>query len=210
MFTGIVEEVGQIKSIGSDSISVLCREILSDIKVGDSVAVDGVCLTVTTFDNNGFVADVSSETKNVTKLSGLNTNDLVNLERAMLLTSRFGGHIVSGHVDCVAQIAKFDKVGEFYNLEIVLPSNEFKNYIVKKGSITIDGISLTIADCSDMTLRVAVIPHTYENTALKTYTKGTKVNIEFDILAKYVEKNLLMNYNSNNITEDFLKDNGFM
>lgn len=210
MFTGIVEEVGQIKSIGSDSISVLCREILSDIKIGDSIAVDGVCLTVTTFDDKGFIADVSSETKKVIKFSELKTNDLVNLERAMLATSRFGGHIVSGHVDCVAEIAKLDKVGEFYNLEIILPSNEFKNYIVKKGSITIDGISLTIADCSDKSVRIAVIPHTYENTVLKTYCKGTKVNIEFDILAKYVEKNLLMNYNNNNITESFLKDNGFM
>lgn len=209
MFTGIVEELGQVSDIRDNSISVSCKKILSDIKIGDSIAVDGVCLTVTSFNASGFVADVSYETKRVTKLANLKNYDPVNLERALLLSSRLGGHIVSGHVDCVAEVYNLASKGDFYELKIKVPDG-FSQYYVKKGSITIDGISLTIADISNNIINVAVIPHTYEATNLSSLKKGDAVNIEFDILAKYVEKNLLMNDNKNNITMDFLEENGFV
>lgn len=209
MFTGIVEEIGAIKSIREDSIFISCNKILEDIHIGDSISVDGVCLTVTKFDKTGFAADISYETRKITKLFDLKNNDKVNLERAMSLSSRFGGHIVSGHIDCVGRVLSILKTNKFYELTIEIPSEEYSAYFVKKGSISIDGISLTIADCSKTRITLAVIPHTYENTNMNTYNVNDKLNIEFDILAKYVEKNLLMTDNKNNITEDFLKANGF-
>lgn len=210
MFTGIVEEIGLIKYISEDSIFVLCNKILEDINIGDSIAVDGVCLTVTEYDSTGFLADVSYETRKVTKLFKLQPNDKVNLERAMTLSSRFGGHIMSGHVDCVGVVEDIKHNNSFYDLYVKLPSGNFTKYFVKKGSIAVDGISLTIADCTKNTFSVAVIPHTFENTNMTTYKTGDSLNVEFDILAKYVEKNLLVNDNKSNITEDFLKANGFV
>ena len=209
IFTGIVEEVGHINSIGLDTITVSCKEVLSDINIGDSIAVDGVCLTVTGFDKSSFTADVSYETKKVTKIGNLKQSDAVNLERALTLNSRLGGHIVSGHIDCTAQIQDIIKNGEFYELIIKIPDG-FSQYYVKKGSITIDGISLTIADVSANIIKLAIIPHTFESTNLYSLKNGDFVNIEFDILSKYVEKNLLMNDNKNNITRDFLAENGFI
>ncbi len=209
MFTGIVEEIGYINSVNNDSISVSCKKILEDINIGDSIAVDGVCLTVTSFDNNSFNADVSYETMRVTKLGDLQVNDSVNLERAMLVTSRFGGHIVSGHIDGVGKIIDIKKNGDFYELNISIPDGNAQ-YIIKKGSITVDGISLTIYDLTNNSVKIAVIPHTFENTNLKTLKANSFVNIEFDILGKYVEKKLLMNDNKSNITENFLKENGFI
>ena len=135
MFTGIVEEIGLIKSIRDDSIFVSCNKILEDIHIGDSISVDGVCLTVTQFDANGFWADVSYETRKVTKLFNLKSEDKVNLERAMTLASRFGGHIISGHVDCVGKINSINKNNGFYELTINLQTKEFSKYFVKKGSI---------------------------------------------------------------------------
>ena len=209
MFTGIVEEIGHINSVNNDSISVSCKKILEDINIGDSIAVDGVCLTVTSYNATSFNADVSYETMRVTKLGDLQINDSVNLERAMLATSRFGGHIVSGHVDCVGKIIDINKNGNFYELNVSIPDGN-SQYFIKKGSITIDGISLTIYDLTENSIKVAVIPHTFENTNLKTLKANSFVNIEFDILGKYVEKKLLMNDNKSNITENFLKENGFI
>ena len=209
MFTGIVEEVGYISAIGQDSITISCKDVLSDIKIGDSIAVDGVCLTVTSFNASSFVADVSYETKKVTKLGSLKQSSPVNLERALLVSSRLGGHIVSGHVDCTAKVLELKKKDSFYELSIKLPEG-YAQYYIKKGSVTIDGISLTIADVLNTVIKVAVIPHTYNSTNLSSLTAGDSVNIEFDILAKYVEKNLLMNDNKNNITMDFLAENGFV
>lgn len=209
MFTGIVEEIGHINAISNDSISVSCKKILEDIKIGDSIAVDGVCLTVTSFDNSSFNADMSYETMRVTKLGDLQFDDVVNLERAMLVNSRFGGHIVSGHIDCVGKILGINKTGNFYELGISIPEGNAQ-YFIKKGSITIDGISLTIYDLTNNSVKIAVIPHTFENTNLKSLKTNSFVNIEFDILGKYVEKNLLMNDNKSNITENFLKENGFI
>ena len=141
-------------------------------------------------------------------LGELQKGDCVNLERALLLSNRLGGHIVSGHIDTVGSISNLSKNNDFYDLMINFDS-KYKKYIVKKGSISINGISLTIAECGDNFVTIAVIPHTFENTALKMLNKGKNVNVEFDILAKYVEKNLLSADNSN-ITMNFLERNGFV
>lgn len=210
MFTGIIEEVGQLNSISNDSITIKCSKILEDINVGDSIAVNGICLTVTNYSSREFSADVSMETHKVTNFSDLQSGDLINLERAMPNNGRFGGHIVSGHIDCVAKVKSMNKLDKFYDLEIELPDSSYSKYFVKKGSITINGISLTIYDLTDKTVKIAIIPHTVEETNLKTLSKQDNVNIEFDILAKYVEKNLLLDDNKNNITQDFLIENGFV
>ena len=208
MFTGIIEETGSVKAVSSNEITIECCKILEDCKLGDSISVNGVCLTVSNLSNTGFTADVSPETIRVTDLSGLKSGDAVNLERAMTLSARFGGHIVSGHIDTVGKIQKVSKLNDFYEISIGF-DREFSKYIVKKGSIAVDGISLTIADCTDSIVTIAVIPHTYENTVLKARKSGDNVNIEFDILAKYVEKKLSSSDN-NNITVDFLAEKGFI
>ena len=208
MFTGIVEEIGIVKAISSNKITIECSKILDDIKLGDSIAVNGVCLTVTEFDANYFNADISPETFKVTALKELSNGSTINLERALKLSDRLGGHIVSGHIDTIGKIHQISKNKDFYDLKIEF-NNEYQKYVVKKGSITINGISLTIADIKNNIVTIAVIPHTYENTMLKDLKNNDNVNIEFDILAKYVEKNLLSKDN-NNITMDLLERNGFV
>lgn len=208
MFTGIVEETGKIKAITDSSICISASKVLEDTKIGDSIAVNGVCLTVTDIRQNEFNADISQETLKVTALSELKNGSNVNLERALTLSSRLGGHIVSGHIDTVGKIYSISQEKEFYNISIEFP-NEFKKYVVKKGSITINGISLTIAQENENIVTIAIIPHTYNNTVLKDLKTGSNVNIEFDILAKYVEKNLSTKNNSN-ISVDFLQRNGFV
>lgn len=208
MFTGIVEELGKIKAITTSSICISARKVLEDTKIGDSIAVNGVCLTVTDLKPSEFSADVSQETLKVTALKELKEGCFVNLERALALNSRLGGHIVSGHIDSMGKLYSISQEKEFYNLKIEFP-NEFKKYVVKKGSITINGISLTIAEENDNIVTIAVIPHTYNNTVLKDLKAGSNVNIEFDILAKYVEK-ILSTKNNSSISVDFLQRNGFV
>ncbi|MBO6271881.1 riboflavin synthase [bacterium] len=208
MFTGIVEEIGTVLEISSDKITINCSKVLNETKVGDSISVNGVCLTVTSIGKNFFKADVSQETSKITTLSALKNNSEVNLERALTLSARLGGHIVSGHIDTIGKISKVSKLSDFYELTISFDS-EYNKYVVRKGSITVDGISLTIADCESGCVTIAVIPHTYSNTVLKNLSVGDKINIEFDILAKYVEKNLYSRDNSN-ITNNFLAENGFV
>lgn len=208
MFTGLIEEVGKILTITQSSISIEAKTVLEDVKIGDSIAVNGVCLTVVEQSTNSFTANVSKETFNVTVLSELKSGDSVNLERALTLNSRFGGHIVTGHIDTVSRILSISQNYEFFELKVSIP-NEFEHYIVKKGSITINGISLTIAEVQNGSVTIAVIPHTYENTVLKYLKQNNNVNIEFDILAKYVEK-ILSTKNNSNITVSFLQENGFV
>lgn len=208
MFTGIIEEVGKINTITQSEVIIQANKILEDTKLGDSIAVNGVCLTVTDIKPDEFTADVSKETLKITTLSQLKQNDNVNLERALTLNSRLGGHIATGHIDTIAKIHSIIPENEFFNLKISIPSG-YEKYIVKKGSITIHGISLTIAEIQNNIISVAIIPHTYNNTALKDLKANDNVNIEFDILAKYVEKNLSTTNNSN-ITVDFLQRNGFV
>ncbi|MBQ6516441.1 riboflavin synthase [bacterium] len=210
MFTGIIEETGKIKSLNSNSVTILADKVLKDVKIGDSIAVNGICLTVTSFDNTSFSADVSNETIKVTNFNYLKTGSLVNLERAMKLEDRFGGHIVSGHIDCTATVLYNKNLNDFNELTIKLNEN-FSKYIVKKGSICINGVSLTVNSIEDNVLSVMLIPQTLSNTNLLSLNVNDTVNIETDILAKYTEKLLKTNgEKSSNITEELLVQNGFM
>lgn len=212
MFTGIVEEIGTIKNLSKGSsdalIIVECKNVLDDVKIGDSIAINGVCQTVVRFDKNSFTVEVSNETLKVTNFNSLMSQNKVNLERALTLQSRLGGHVVSGHVDGVAKIKKIQKMSEFFNIDFEIEKGLDK-YIVKKGSVALNGISLTVADISSSSFSVAVIPHTFENTALKYLKIGDFVNIEVDILAKYVEK-FLSRGNNSVVDTNFLKENGFL
>jgi len=209
MFTGIVEETGIVKAISSDRIAVGCASVLEGTKIGDSIAIDGCCQTVAELGKDYFTARVSRETFNVTNFKTLKPGSTVNLERALTPSTRMGGHIVSGHVDCTGVLVKINPAGEFYDIEFEIPQ-EFAKYIVHKGSVAVNGISLTIAQIiSAQKFKVAVIPHTFENTGLKNLTPGSVVNIETDILGKYVEKLLCAGDNKSRITESFLTENGF-
>lgn len=211
MFTGIVEEIGTVKELSKKDktalIIVECKEVLEDIKIGDSIAIDGVCQTVTAFNKNSFSAQVSSETLNITTFSRLKTGSKANLERALTLNGRFGGHIVTGHIDGVAKIKNIQRYSEFYNIKFEV-EKDLAKYISKKGSVAINGVSLTVADVVSNEFNVAIIPHTFENTNLNCLKSGDFVNLEVDILAKYVEKILSTGDNST-IDENFLKENGF-
>lgn len=215
MFTGIIEELGIIKSIEKLSngakLIIECSKILSDIHVGDSICVNGVCQTVAEFDKYSFSAMLSDETLNITNFSYAKTGDKVNLERALALNTRLGGHIVSGHIDNIGKITNIKKLSDFYNLTFEIPDTS-KKYIVYKGSIAINGISLTIAKVEENTFTVAIIPHTYQNTSLKYLNKNDYVNLETDILAKYIENLTQFRDNNNNgsISIEFLKENGFV
>ncbi|MBD5403199.1 riboflavin synthase [bacterium] len=214
MFTGIVEELGFIEDFNrctnGATVKVKCQKVLQDTQIGDSIAINGVCQTVTNIDSNTFTAKISDETLAVTTFNLLKNGDSVNLERALTLNSRLGGHIVSGHVDCCGKLISKEKLTDFYNLHFEIPVNQQK-YIVRKGSVTINGISLTIAEENANTFNVAVIPHTFDNTNLKYLNIGDAVNIETDILGKYVEKILSAKDNSNsNISMNFLQENGFL
>lgn len=190
MFTGIIEDVGTIAAIrrmsGRWEFSLKTGLSLADIHEGDSIAVDGVCLTVTKVGQETFSADASLETLNVTTLGSKSINDKVNLERAMRADSRFGGHIVMGHVDAVGEIETIRKAGDSTQYAIRIPQ-EISRYIVRKGSIAVDGISLTVNEQSASSFTVNVIPYTASQTTIAFRNLGDKVNIETDILGRYVE-----------------------
>ncbi len=214
MFTGIVEEIGVVRNISRGAngatLTVECSTILEDIKIGDSVSINGVCETVVSFDSKSFVVQISDETLSVTNFSKIKNGDFVNLERALMLNSRLGGHIVSGHIDTQAQIVSIEKLADFYNISLRLP-NEILKYVVYKGSIAVNGISLTVADIENNICKIAIIPHTFNNTNFKYLNIGDFVNIETDILARYVEKMLSANdNNSSKIDMSFLQENGFV
>ena len=208
MFTGIIEEVGKIRQITNKSIEIECRTVSEDAKLGDSICVNGICLTVIDIKSDGFTADVSPETFKVTSLKSVKTGDFVNLERAMKADGRFGGHIVSGHTDNTGKVKFIKKSGDFYVLCIEI-SAELSKYVIKKGSIAVNGISLTIAEIKENAVEIAVIPHTYENTNLKYLKPESHVNIEVDMFAKYIEKFLSRGDNRSRIDLNFLQENGF-
>lgn len=191
MFTGMIEELGKIKTVvrngKSAKVSVACKSIMDDVKLGDSIAVNGVCLTVVEFNKTGFVADASEETLMRSSLKNAVPGAVVNLERAMLMGGRFGGHIVQGHVDSTGKVLKVSKQGEFWTLTVTLPS-EIRKYLAEKGSVCIDGISLTVAQDMGESFSIAVIPHTYENTNLHSLKPGDTVNLEVDVISRYAEK----------------------
>ncbi len=225
IFTGIVEETGKIESVANGNksaiITIIADKVLKGTKIGDSIAVNGVCLTVTSISGNKFTADVMAETIRRSSLGTLKHGSKVNLERAMAADGRFGGHIVSGHIDGTGTICSLEREDNAVWVEIETPDKLLK-YIVEKGSIAIDGISLTVARLTDDSFSVSVIPHTGEETTLLAKKPGDIVNLENDIVGKYVER--LMNFNTSqkspsdnktatstksNITMDFLTENGF-
>ena len=187
MFTGIVEEVGTVRRVGGGTLSIDAEEILTDVRLGDSIAVNGVCLTVTSFDKNHFEADVMPETVRRTSLAELRKGSLVNLERALTLASRLGGHIVSGHIDGVGTVAGLRQEGNALLLTVAAAPALLRG-IVEKGSVALDGISLTVAAVTEETFTVSLIPHTREVTNLRAKRTGSRLNIETDIIGKYVEK----------------------
>lgn len=209
MFTGIIEELAKIRVITRDKVTLECKTVLDDIKLGDSIAVNGVCLTVTDIFSDGYSADISPETQKVTTLGHLTSGDYVNLERALPANGRLGGHIVSGHIDGIGKLLSCKKLGDFYEITIELPENISK-YTVHKGSVAVNGISLTIAETQANVIKLAIIPHTFENTNLKFLKSGDYVNIETDILAKYVEKFLSTRDNKTGVNLALLQENGFL
>ena len=199
MFTGIVEETGIVKSFDGKKLIIECSKVLENTQIGDSIAIDGCCQTVVSMTSNTFTADVSSETVSITTFKTFKTGKSVNLERALTPSTRIGGHFVQGHVDGTAKYLG--------NMTFELP-DKLEKYVVYKGSITVNGVSLTVSKLENMKFSVAVIPHTLQNTNLKDLKTCDLVNIETDILGRYVEKFLYSQ--NNNITEEFLKENGFM
>ncbi|GAD78374.1 riboflavin synthase [Vibrio ezurae] len=217
MFTGIVEAVGTLSAItnqGEDiSITVDTGLLdMSDVQLGDSIATNGICLTVVRFDQRSFTADLSVETLNKTGFSQYQVGDRVNLEKAMLPTTRFGGHIVSGHVDGMGTIVERIPVGRAVEYWVELPS-ELERYVAQKGSITVDGISLTVNDLRKNGFKLTIVPHTSEQTIIDEFAVGRKVNLEVDVLARYMERLLGVgseqSQNTSNITMEFLQQNGF-
>lgn len=210
MFTGIIEEVGKIKNIQGGTnykLTITASKILEDIHLGDSIAVNGICLTAISWDNGSFTVDVMRETLERTSLHRLRAGSFVNLERALAANGRFGGHIVSGHIDGTGEIINIrrDANAVWYKIKT---SEKIMEFIIEKGSIAIDGISLTVAKVDRSAFYVSVIPHTLENTILLRKKTGDIVNLENDIVGKYIKSFTDKNSNST-LCESFLKSNGF-
>lgn len=219
MFTGIIEEVGKLKAVRhgaqSSALQIQAHKVLQNTEIGDSIAVNGVCLTVTSMSGDIFEADVMAETLRRTNLGDLVPGSILNLERALSLRSRLGGHIVSGHIDGTGTILSFEKEDNATWITIGTEPKILK-YIIEKGSIAIDGVSLTVAKVSDSDFAVSIIPHTSEETILLKKKSGDTVNLENDIIGKYVEK--LLSYqqkderkqDESQIDLGFLAENGFL
>lgn len=207
MFTGIIEDIGKVINITNSKIQI--ETCLNDIKTGDSIAVNGVCLTVTKAFEKILSFDYSPTTSDITNISLLKQNSIVNLERALTLQTRLGGHILSGHIDTSTKITDIRKINRFYIISFAI-NDAIKKYIVKKGFIAIDGISLTIAENNEIVFSVTMIPETFNKTIFYTRKIGDIVNIEIDVFAKYVEKLFGKNENKKDITLELLKENGFI
>lgn len=219
MFTGIVEELGTILRVEGGGLSsklhIQAQKVLEGVHLGDSIAVNGVCLTVTSFSASQFTADVMPETLKKTSLCQVKKGDAVNLERAMAMGDRFGGHIVSGHVDGTGTVVSRENYANAVLFRIKAPG-ELLKYMIPRGSITVDGISLTLVDVTSEGFSISIIPHTLEHTNLRDKFAGDIVNLECDIIGKYVERLMYGNQGagangkpSSSINIDFLRDNGF-
>jgi len=210
MFTGIIEEIGKIKQIkrGSRSVTleVEAEKVLENTNIGDSIATNGVCLTVTSMTNRSFRADVMPETMNRTTLGELKAGDQVNLERALCLTSRLGGHLVAGHVDDVGKIVAMERDDNAIWITVSAGA-ELLKYVIEKGSIAVDGVSLTVAYVDRTVFKVSVIPHTQKETILTAKREGMKVNLENDMIARYVEK--LIGKEQKGLSLERLQEEGF-
>lgn len=212
LFTGIVEEVGSLVSLVNGRIAISCQKILEDISHGDSICVSGLCLTVTSFDAGYFTADVMPETIRRSSIAALEPNALVNLERALLPTTRLGGHLVSGHVDSVGKIMSFEDEGNAIVLKIQCDPKILRQ-IAPKGSVALDGVSLTVVESKNDFFSVSLIPTTREQTNFRTKTIGSLVNIETDLVAKYLDQILHSDLEekvaAEKITREFLTEHGF-
>lgn len=216
MFTGIIEAVGRIRTIeavgGDMRLTVETGSLdMSDVQLGDSIAVNGVCLTAIEFDTGSFVADVSNETISLTSLKSLSIGSEVNLEKALLPTTRLGGHLVSGHVDGLGEVISIKDESRSIRFVFRAP-DELKHYIAMKGSICIDGTSLTVNKVAGTDFEVNIVPHTQQQTIIKHYKAGTKVNLEVDLIARYLERLLSKDSDdiSGGITLESLADAGFV
>ena len=217
MFTGLIEEIGILKGIRRSGnccvLTIECSRVLEGSRIGDSIAVSGVCLTATSLGSTYFTADAMPETLDRSSLGRMSAGNHVNLERAMPADGRFGGHIVSGHIDGTGKVKSItkDENAIWYQIEA---APKLLRYIVEKGSIAIDGISLTVARTDDETFSVSIIPHTQKETTLQYLREGDAVNLETDIVGKYVEKLMKPEPeeadSSRGLTEDFLRENGFI
>jgi len=215
MFTGIIESIGKIKKIEKKSGDVeLTVNVgllgMSDVSLGDSIACNGVCLTAIKIDEHSFVADVSNETLKLTTIGMLSAGSKINLEKALTPTTRLGGHLVSGHVDGIGEIVAIKKNSRSIQYKIKAPM-ELAHYIAKKGSICVDGVSLTVNEITDNIFELNLVPHTLSETTASDYKVGSKVNLEVDLLARYLERLLTKQKTDpeSKITTSFLKDNGF-
>lgn len=206
MFTGLIEKVSKVEEfkLTSSGARIAFNADFKDTKIGDSVAVNGVCLTITSINSNSFEADIMKETLNVSNLKNLKKGDLINLERAMKMTDRLDGHIVSGHIDTTSKLEKISQDGFSKRMRF----NCNSDLIIKKGSIAINGVSLTVSNVFDDGFEVSLIPATLSNTNLDNLRIGDIVNIEYDILGKYVQK-ILLNSQKPKLTLEYLKENGF-
>ena len=206
MFTGLIEKVATVKnfSITSNGAKIEFNADFDNVKIGDSIAINGVCLTMTSVDNFNFCADVMKETLNVSNLKYLKAGDEINLERAMKLSDRLDGHIVSGHIDTIATVKNIIQDG--FSKRINFNCNT--DLIIKKGSIAINGVSLTVTNVDSDSFEVSLIPETIKNTNLKNLKIGDIVNIEYDIFAKYIQK-FCESKKESKLTFEFLKENGF-
>ncbi|SKC83266.1 riboflavin synthase [Maledivibacter halophilus] len=216
MFTGLVEEIGLVQSVlkgvKSARIVIKAHKVLKDVKLGDSICTNGVCLTITDFKSTSFSVDVMAETMRKSNLKNLTPNSKVNLERALRLGDRLGGHLVSGHIDGIGSISDFDTEDNAVWITIKT-SSELLKYIIHKGSIAIDGVSLTVAYVDEKVFKVSIIPHTKAVTTLLEKSIGDEVNLECDMIGKYVEKlfdsDTVYDDSKNSIDINFLKQNGF-
>jgi len=220
MFTGIIEALGNLKSKvtkgGDVAVTIAVNTLdMSDVQLGDSIAVNGVCLTVVAFNSTQFTADVSLESLSLTGLEQMPIGAEVNLEKAMLPISRFGGHIVSGHVDGQGEIVSLEASARSVRI-VVRPEKDLARYIAKKGSITVDGCSLTVNDLIGDDFVLNVIPHTQQETIIKNYKAGDNVNLEVDVVARYLERLLMQGSQEastppeSKLTMGFLAENGFL
>jgi len=206
MFTGIVEEIGAVRGASLDSLVIEARAVLEGTKLGDSIAVNGVCLTVTSLDNNSFSVDVMPETLRCTNLGELHYGDRVNLERALIIGGRLGGHLVLGHVDDAGKVISV-LPEEAARIMMISTPARLMPYTANKGFIAVDGVSLTIADLDDFSFSVSLVAYTLEHTTLGDRKPGDKVNLEADVMARYAEH--LKKRNGQGLTRDFLKEYGF-
>lgn len=213
MFTGLIEEIGTIQDIrfknNTATITISANKILLDAQIGDSISVNGACQTITNLTKTSFTVFASSETLNITNFKSYKIGTNVNLERAMSMSERLGGHIVTGHIDSLCKLVTQKHQGDAIEYIFEFDSS-LRNQIVKKGSVSLNGISLTVANINDNTFSIVIIPHTLKNTTLQYIKIGEFVNLETDILGKYVEKYLSSNNNNSNITLDLLERNGFL